>query len=75
MAGFHFVTVSKPGVELKRQLTQEEIDWIDSVLENIAHGEIRLIICEKRIVKILTEVHKIYEKPLDRKRLQDISSG
>lgn len=49
------------------KLTSEEIQWIESVLDNIAHGEARLIICDKRIAKIITEAHRIHEKPVDRK--------
>lgn len=48
------------------KLTTEEIRWIETVLDNIAHGEARLIICDKRIAKIITEAHKIHEKPIDK---------
>ncbi|HUV09153.1 MAG TPA: transposase zinc-binding domain-containing protein [Spirochaetia bacterium] len=44
------------GEEMK--LDQTIIQWIESALNGIKHGEVRLIISEKRIVKIITEDHR-----------------
>ena len=48
------------GEEMK--LDQETIEWIERALTGVRHGEIRLIISEKHIVKILTEDHKEHSK-------------
>ena len=53
------------GEEMK--LDQETIEWIESAIGDIAHGEVRLIICDKQIVKIIAEDHKMSIRTLDKK--------
>jgi len=55
------------GEEMK--LDQETIKWIEEALSGIKHGEVRLIISEKHIVKILTEDHKEHLKKVVDKKL------
>jgi len=51
------------------KLDQETIKWIEEALSGIKHGEVRLIISEKHIVKILTEDHKEHLKKVVDKKL------
>ena len=44
------------------KLDQETIEWIERALAGVKHGEVRLIISEKHIVKILTEDHREHSK-------------
>ena len=49
------------------KLSQIDIEWIESAMGDIAHGEVRLIICDKQIVKIIAEDHKMSIRALDEK--------
>ena len=49
------------------KLDQETIEWIEEATAHIDYGEARLIISDKRIVKIITEYHKTKERMLDKK--------
>ena len=49
------------------KLSQINIEWIESAIGNIAHGEVRLILCDKQIVKIIAEDHKMSIRTIDKK--------
>jgi len=49
------------------KLDQATIKWIESAIGDIAHGEVRLILCDKQIVKIIAEDHKMSIRALDEK--------
>jgi hypothetical protein len=42
------------------KLDAETIAWIESAIGEIIHGEVILIIHEKRIVKIITEDRRVH---------------
>ena len=55
------------GVGDEMKLDQATIKWIESAIGDIAHGEVRLILCDKQIVKIIAEDHKMSIRALDEK--------
>ena len=58
-----------PPIKQKRnfKLSQKDIEWIESAIRDIAYGEVRLILCDKQIVKIIAEDHKMSTRTLDKK--------
>ena len=44
------------------KLDPDTIAWIEEALGEIVHGEARLIVCDKQIVKIIIEQHKAIDK-------------
>ncbi len=55
------------------KLDAETIAWIEAATGDIAHGEVIMIIHEKRIVKIITEDRRIHGcRALDSEGKNDI---
>ena len=48
------------------KLDPETIAWIENAIGDKRHGEIRLILCEGTIGKIITEEHRLLEKAVDK---------
>jgi len=50
------------------KLDSQTITWIDAIAGEMAHGNITLVICDKQVVKIITEDRRVHvRKALDRK--------
>lgn len=54
------------------KLDRSTIVWIETAIGKIRHGEVRLIICEGIVTKILTEDHRVQERTVDEKIQHDI---
>lgn len=58
------------------KLDAQTIAWIEAVAAEMAHGEIRLIVCDKQVVKIITEDRRIHvPKSIDNGAAHRIVSG
>ena len=48
------------------KLDRETIAWIEKAIGDMRHGEVRLILCEGIIGKIITEEHRLLEKAAEK---------
>lgn len=58
------------------KLDQQTITWIEAVAGEMAHGDITLVVCDKQVVKIITEDRRVHvRKSIDRTPKAGIGSA
>jgi hypothetical protein len=58
------------------KLDQQTITWIEAVAGEMAHGDITLVVCDKQVVKIITEDRRVHvRKSIDKGTAHHIGSA
>ena len=47
-------------------LDREDIDWVQRALGDMRHGSVEIVVCDKKIVKVISKEHKTVSKVVDK---------